>query len=156
MQPTSMTPRVEDNGEMNEAPITDLSPQEAWDFLASCSLGRLAVTSLGRPDIFCVNFIVTDRTIVFRTAEGTKLMALLLDGHVAFEADEVGEEGAVSVVVQGRARRVESDADQEALEIDRLHPQLPTFKYNVVAIDADAITGRRIRFGEEPVHIPIM
>ncbi|MBM9462922.1 pyridoxamine 5'-phosphate oxidase family protein [Aeromicrobium sp. YIM 150415] len=141
---------------MNDAPITELSIDEAWEFLAAQSLGRLAVSTLGRPDIFPVNYIVTGETVLFRTAEGTKLMALILDGHVAFEADEVGEEGAVSVVVRGRARQVESEDEKERLDVDRLHPQLPTFKYNVIAIEADEITGRRVRFGDEPVHIPIM
>jgi len=141
---------------MDDPSVTRLDPEQAWEFLAARSFGRLAVSALGQPDIFPVNYIVSDHRIVFRTAEGTKLMAIILDGHVAFETDDIGETEGTSVVAQGRARRVEDSAEIEALGLDRLHPQIPTFKYNVVVIDVERITGRHIRFGEEPVHVPVM
>lgn len=141
---------------MNEPSITILSAEQAWEFLAGRSLGRLAVSAVGQPDIFPVNYVISDHRIVFRTAEGTKLMAIILDGHVAFEADDIGETEGTSVVARGRARRVEDDVEIESLDLERLHPQIATFKYNVIAIDVERINGRHFFFGEEPVHVPVM
>ncbi len=57
-----------------------------------------------RPDIFPVNYADDEATIVFRTAEGTKLSAVFVDSAVAFEVDGYNTKGdhpAWSVVIKG-------------------------------------------------------
>lgn len=142
---------------MPDEAIIALSAEDSWRLLRSQTLGRFVVAPLGRPEIFPVNFIVVqDRAIVFRTAEGTKLISVLLDHHVAFEADEVGDGQAWSVVAHGRARPIDSRSEEEEFEVGRLRSQVPTLKYNVVAIEVDEITGRRFRLGEEPERHPAL
>ena len=54
-------------------PVTVLSDDESWDLIAAVHLGRLVTVVDGRPEIFPVNFVVQRRTVLFRSAEGTKL-----------------------------------------------------------------------------------
>jgi uncharacterized protein len=44
-----------------------------WALLRSQEAGRLAVLIADRPEIFPINYVVDHGTVVFRTAEGTKL-----------------------------------------------------------------------------------
>ena len=108
-------------------------------------MGRLAVSFGDQPDIFPVNFIVDHGTIVFRTAEGTKLAAAVLGRGVAFEVDgydaDAGE--AWSVVVKGHATEIERMQDVfDALD-------LPLFPWHAApstasfASSRDDISGRR-------------
>jgi len=48
-----------------------LAPNECWDLLRTADVGRLAAAVANRPDIFPVNFVVDNASVVFRTAEGT-------------------------------------------------------------------------------------
>ncbi|MBC9226696.1 pyridoxamine 5'-phosphate oxidase family protein [Aeromicrobium senzhongii] len=139
-----------------DSAITDMTGNEPWDFVADHTFGRLAMSILEQPEIFPVNYVLAGRKIVFRTAEGTKLMGVLLDNHVAFEVDEVGASGASSVVLKGKARKIESREELEQLDLDDLHSWVPTMKYNIVVIDVTEITGRQFRFGPEPELFPVM
>ncbi len=67
----------------------------------------LAVIVDGKPEIFPVNHVVDNGTVVFRTDAGTKLLGSL-GKDVAYEADGLLEAGALvwSVVVKGRASEV--------------------------------------------------
>ncbi len=80
-------------------PVTVLNEDESWSLLSSVSLGRLVTILGGQPEIFPVNFVAQRRTVLFRTAQGTKLFSAVMSGRVAFEADDHG--GACS----SRARR---------------------------------------------------
>lgn len=141
---------------MDTTASTEMTGNEPWDFVADHTFGRLALTVLGQPEIFPVNYALAGRRIVFRTAEGTKLMGVLLDSHVAFEVDEVTGEGASSVVLKGTARKIETQAEAEELDLADLHSWVPTLKYNLVVIDVSEISGRRFRFGPEPDLTPVM
>ncbi|MET0467355.1 MAG: pyridoxamine 5'-phosphate oxidase family protein [Aeromicrobium sp.] len=141
---------------MDSTAITEMTGNEPWDFVADHTFGRLALTVLGQPEIFPVNYALAGRRIVFRTAEGTKLMGVLLDSHVAFEVDEVAGDGADSVVMKGIARKIETEAEAEELDLGDLHSWVPTLKYNLVVIDVSEISGRRFRFGPEPDLTPVM
>src|SRR4249920_1566750 len=89
--------------------VAVLTPPECWQELRRAEVGRLAVSIAGHPDIFPINFVVDHASIVFRTAEGTKLAAAVLGRAVAFEVDgyepTLGE--AWSVVLKGKAREIE-------------------------------------------------
>src|SRR4051812_6468017 len=89
--------------------VTELDEDDCWHFLRSQELGRLAVSAAGMPDIFPVNFTTHEYTILFRTANGTKLLELAANKSVAFEADHWNRAEGVSVVVRGRAELLEGD-----------------------------------------------
>lgn len=112
--------------------------------LRSVPVGRLAVIVDGAPDIFPVNHLVDHGTILFRTAEGTKLSAA--HGHpVAFEVDgyDASKGEAWSVVAHGVGRLV-NDADEaiEALSLP-IFPWHAGAKPQVVRVVPSTITGRR-------------
>lgn len=133
-------------------PAVQLSPDECWGLLRTAQVGRLAVTVAGRPDIFPVNFVVDHGTVVFRTAEGTKLAALTVAPLVAFEADgrypaESGEPGepdaAWSVVVKGRTREIDRLDDVVATADLPLSPWHASPKGRFVRVVPEEVTGRR-------------
>ena len=68
-------------------PVTVLSEDESWSLLSSMSLGRVVTILGGQPEIFPVNFVTQRRTVLFRTAQGTKLYSAVMGEGVAFEAD---------------------------------------------------------------------
>src|SRR3984885_15543204 len=71
----------------DNAAVTLLSEDECWSLLSSLSLGRLVTILGGKPEIFPVNFATRHRTVLFRTAQGTKLYSAVMGDSVAFEAD---------------------------------------------------------------------
>jgi hypothetical protein len=112
-----------------------------------CEVGRLAVAVTGAPEIFPVNFVVDHGTVVFRTAEGTKLHAAMI-APVAFEADgRVAGEADVawSVVVKGRAEEIRRLDEVVAGTELPLFPWHPSPKDRFVRIVPREITGRRFR-----------
>ena len=92
--------------------MTVLSAHESLALLRASVVGRLAVSITDHPDIFPINYVVDHGSIVFRTAEGTKLAAAVLGRGVAFEVDGYDEPSgeAWSVVVKGHAVEIERDA----------------------------------------------
>ena len=125
--------------------ITILEANQSWALLRSSEVGRLAVSIGNHPDIFPVNFVVDHGTVVFRTAEGTKLAAAVLGTAVAFEVDgydaDAGE--AWSVVIKGRAVEIERMQDVfDALELP-LFPWHASPKHRFVRIEPDDVSGRR-------------
>lgn len=134
----------------HEAPpstsVDTLSSSEIWHRLRRERVGRLAVVVDGHPEIFPVNHLVDHGTLVFRTAVGTKLTAML-HSPVCFEADgyDLATGQAWSVVVKGQAREITHLYD--ALDAARL-PLLPWQAGNkprVVRIEPDEVSGRAFR-----------
>jgi nitroimidazol reductase NimA-like FMN-containing flavoprotein (pyridoxamine 5'-phosphate oxidase superfamily) len=123
--------------------IEQLDEQECWDILDRERFGRLAVAVQGEPDIFPVNFLVADGTLLLRTAPGTKLTELVINSAVAVEAD--GREGdmAWSVVLKGTARMIDSFSKTYAADALHLQTWLPSDKPIYVEITADHLSGRR-------------
>ena len=137
-----------DINELN--PVEILSEDECWEFLLSATIGRLAVSVAGEPDIYPVNFVAADGRVLFRTAEGDKLLELTVNNKVAFESDGVGREQAWSVVVKGTARVLDTRAEIDAAEELPLRPLVPTLKYIWVEITPRTMSGRRFNLGPEP------
>jgi nitroimidazol reductase NimA-like FMN-containing flavoprotein (pyridoxamine 5'-phosphate oxidase superfamily) len=134
----------------NTQPISILSETECWNLLSSITLGRLITTVDGRPEIFPVNFVVQHRTVLFRTAEGTKLVSSAINNDVLFEADDHGVTEAWSVIVKGSARTLRTDDEIEEAERAQLLPWTATIKQHYVRIRPLSVTGRRFIFGPEP------
>jgi len=131
-------------------PVHVLDDEECWELLISSSFGRLALSIAGEPDIYPVNFVAADRRLVFRTAEGTKLLELTVNNKVAFETDGIGRDEAWSVVARGRARVLEHQAEIDAADQLPLRPLVPTLKYIYVEIIPETVSGRRFQLGPEP------
>ncbi len=122
-----------------------LSPDECWALLRGEEVGRLAIAVMNRPDIFPINYVVDHGSVVFRTAEGTKLAGAVLSRAVAFEVDgydpDAGE--AWSVVLKGRALELTKTLDVfEATDLP-LFPWHSSPKPRFVRIEPDSVTGRR-------------
>jgi hypothetical protein len=122
-----------------------LQEQECWELLRSQEVGRLAVSIANHPDIFPINFVVDHASIVFRTAEGTKLSAAVLGASVAFEVDAECDGVAWSVVIKGWAVEiVERSGMFEAADLP-LYPWHAAPKHRFVRIVPESVTGRRFR-----------
>jgi uncharacterized protein len=123
--------------------ILELAEHECWDLLRSQEVGRLAVAIANHPDIFPVNYVVDHASVVFRTAEGTKLAAAVLGESVAFEIDGESDGEAWSVVVKGPAVEIERMYELfDALELP-LYPWHVAPKHRFVRILPELVTGRR-------------
>ena len=134
----------------DDSPITVLSADESWDLLSSVTLGRLATSVGGQPDVFPVNFVVMRRQIIIRTAEGAKLTEIVLNDRVALEADDHGLENAWSVVVKGVAEVLDTADDIAAADRAQVLPWTATVKQRYLRITPAEISGRRFVFGSEP------
>ena len=140
----------DDDTSRSTGPLQVLTDDECWTRISSQELGRL-VTHVGDViDIFPVNFVVDGETLVFRTAEGSKLVELTVNDEVVFEVDDHTESDAWSVVVRGRAHSLETS--QEVAEADRLplRPWVPSLKYHYVRIEPTTLSGRAFHRGPEP------
>ncbi len=140
-----MTPQTEAAG-----PVAVLSDDESWDLISGVHLGRLVTVLEGRPEIFPVNFVVQRRTILFRSAEGTKLFSTVMNDHVLFEADDHGVAEGWSVIVRGTAELLYGSDDIQEAEKAGLYPWIPTQKLRFVRVTPTDVTGRRFEFGPEP------
>src|SRR5947207_1756875 len=96
---------------MTDEPVSFLSEDESWNRLSGVALGRLVTSFADEPEIFPVNFAVQDRTVLFRTAEGTKLFSAVAHRTVVFEADDHNVAEGWSVIVRGRAKLLKTDAE---------------------------------------------
>ncbi|MDZ8276858.1 pyridoxamine 5'-phosphate oxidase family protein [Microbacterium aquimaris] len=130
--------------------VTVLDEGECWEHLGSHQLGRL-VTHVGEVlDVFPVNYVVDGASLVFRTAEGSKLLELTVNDHVLFEVDDWNDERAWSVVARGHAHRLDALTEIEAADRLPLRPWIPTVKFTYVRVVPTELTGRAFARGEEP------
>lgn len=124
--------------------IIELTTSECLALLREAVIGRLAVVLEGQPDIFPINHVIDQGTIVFRTQVGTKLSACA--GHtVAYEVDgyDEAEESAWSVVVKGDAHEIRETYETiEALQLP-LMPWQSGSKPYIIRIEPEHLSGRR-------------
>jgi len=133
--------------------LEDIPEAECRQLLGVHTLGRVAITVDGQPQIFPVNYAIDDRVIVFRTAPGTKLASAPMSA-VAFEIDEYDAANLAgwSVMVQGVAHEVTDAIDKTSVAARRLpvSPVAPGEKEHWVAIYPGKVTGRRFRAQATP------
>jgi nitroimidazol reductase NimA-like FMN-containing flavoprotein (pyridoxamine 5'-phosphate oxidase superfamily) len=131
----------------HERALRTLSPAECVDLLEPGGIGRVGFTSADGIMMLPVNFAVTGKTIIFRTAPDT-LLALYADAQVSFEVDRFDEalhEGW-SVLVQGHAHKVTDEHEVKHLEDGaHLEPWAPGGRDVYVRIAPTRISGRRIQ-----------
>jgi len=144
---------------MSPSPTTrlqELDHDECVRLLAEGHLGRVAVNMPGWPPLIRpVNYIYDagSRSIVFRSARGSKLHALAHAQRAAFEVDgeEPGGAGGGphagtgwSVIVIGPVEEIASAADIAHLDQSRLRPWATDEGAHWLRIRLSAISGRRI------------
>lgn len=118
-------------------------------------IGRLGVSVDDRPLVFPVNFVLDGSTVVFRTAEGTKLWAAR-HAPVVFECDGIDAlyHTGWSVMISGRAEEITNPI--ERVRVARL-PLTPWSSGETpvwMRIRPDMISGRRIPLHGEPRCTP--
>jgi len=125
-----------------ESPVIELTDEECWELLANEELGRLAYRLVDEVHVVPINYVVDDRSLLFRTTPGNKLLAAALHSEVAFEIDWHDDLSAWSVMARGRVRRLHED---EVHRVDSLplRAWVPTPKFDVVELRVEVVTGRR-------------
>jgi nitroimidazol reductase NimA-like FMN-containing flavoprotein (pyridoxamine 5'-phosphate oxidase superfamily) len=137
---------------VEDLPLEELSESECWSLLRSVGIGRIAApTARGGVEIFPVNHVVDQGSIVFRTALGTKLTAALDAPEVAFEADNAAstiddqDDDPWSVVVHGTADLISLDTHLfDSFEL-AVRPWHRSNKPYFVRLVPTVVSGRRFR-----------
>ncbi|KKC04712.1 pyridoxamine 5'-phosphate oxidase family protein [Mycobacterium nebraskense] len=127
--------------------VSILPVNQCWDLLAGVTLGRLVTSVGGQPEIFPVNYVVQRHTVLFRTAEGTKLVSTAINNRVLFEVDDHNVAEGWSVIIKGTARSLRSNEEIEEAERAQVLPWTTSEKSHYVRIIPEVVTGRRFRFG---------
>lgn len=133
--------------DVNDRPPTRaLSEDECWQRIVEAPYGRVAAGAAGEIDIYPVNHGVdmhgADRTIVFRTSAGTKLLELTIRHGVAFEVDGFTDADAFSVVVKGTAEEFDRQGEIAAAQELGITPWAPEEKPRWVRITPTEVSGR--------------
>jgi nitroimidazol reductase NimA-like FMN-containing flavoprotein (pyridoxamine 5'-phosphate oxidase superfamily) len=132
--------------------MTELTSEQCWEMLREEEFGRLAFRLVDEVHITPVNYAVDGHSLLFRTAEGDKLLAVVMGSPVALEIDRYDEETARSVVVRGAARLLGEDEAHRAENVP-LRPWVGTTKYNVVEISPAEVSGRRFALSQPWLHL---
>lgn len=127
---------------MTVNPVTRLTDDQCWALLERERFGRLATNALGVMDITPINYTTDNRTLLLRTAPGSKLLELTVNPDIAFEIDERGTGFAWSVVLKGRARMITDPHEIAVVERAGLQTQIATEKSIWVRIEPSAVSGR--------------
>jgi uncharacterized protein len=126
--------------------VEHLSQHECWELLACAVVGRIGVLVDSAPEIYPVNFVVRDHSIVFRTDVGSKLRGLERSPSVCFEVDgyDLATRVGWSVLVKGRAEDVIDAAQLQRLSDLALEFWAVGAKAHWIRIAPGEVTGRRI------------
>lgn len=123
-----------------------LGERECYRLMGERPVGRVGISIGALPAIFPVNHLMDGESIVFCTAEGTKLAAAVRNAVIAFEVDDYDEatRSGWSVLAVGAASET---FDPELLRRIRLHgggPWAQGDRSHLVRITPSFVSGRRI------------
>ena len=138
----------------NDDATIEFTPEQCWAMLRAEEVGRLAFRLIDEVHILPINYAVDGNTLLFRTAEGDKLLGVVMGSDVAFEIDQYDETSARSVVVRGTARLLGEDEAHRAENVP-LRSWVGTWKYNVVEIAPEVVTGREFEFTQPWTHLRV-
>jgi nitroimidazol reductase NimA-like FMN-containing flavoprotein (pyridoxamine 5'-phosphate oxidase superfamily) len=138
---------------MSDRMIEELDEAESLRLISHGGVGRIAYQSRFGPAVLPVNYQWHDGAIVFRTARHSALDEDLQTGIaggdylVAFEIDEIDVAGRLgwSVLIQGPAHHVESEAERAAAEQAGVESWAAGERELFVRIVPSRVTGRRIK-----------
>jgi uncharacterized protein len=136
----------------NHEVVTELPELDCWELLRQQEFGRLAFHLVNEVHIVPINYVVHRGRILFRTAEGSKLLGITMNQDVAFEIDHYDEDQATSVVVRGTARELQGEEADQAENLP-LRPWVPTAKFSIVEIKPVEVTGRMFRLDRPWSHM---
>src|SRR3954447_24702324 len=137
---------------MGEAITEELDEATCLELISRGGVGRLAYGGRFGLVVIPVNYRLHEKSIVFRTAQGSPMDEDLRTGitdaeyRVAFEIDDVdiqAEEGW-SVLIQGSAHHVESPEEHASVAAADVEPWPGGDKELYLRITPARITGRRI------------
>jgi nitroimidazol reductase NimA-like FMN-containing flavoprotein (pyridoxamine 5'-phosphate oxidase superfamily) len=138
---------------MSDRTIEELDEAECLRLISHGGVGRIAYQSRFGPAVLPVNYKWHGGAVVFRTARHSELDEDLQTGIaggdylVAFEIDEIdlaGRQGW-TVLIQGPAHHVESEAERTAAEQAGVEPWVAGDWELFVRIVPSRVTGRRIK-----------
>jgi nitroimidazol reductase NimA-like FMN-containing flavoprotein (pyridoxamine 5'-phosphate oxidase superfamily) len=114
------------------------------------TVGRVAFSAPSGPQIFPVNYAISNETVVFRTAAYSSLAANLSNTRAAFEVDDIDDyqHAGWSVLAVGLAALV--DDPDELVDLwrdDAPEPWAAGLRTLFIRITPDQITGRRVHPG---------
>ncbi len=139
--------------------LVQLTRRECLDLLAAEHFGRLAVGSGGpAPIIRPVNYVFDPRSqsVVFQTAEGSKLHSLLHETHAAFEVDAIDPSTRTgwSVIIVGVTEALNRPDEIRRMDALGLDSWTPGEKRHWLRIRAWTVSGRRLAVVTEPIPHP--
>jgi nitroimidazol reductase NimA-like FMN-containing flavoprotein (pyridoxamine 5'-phosphate oxidase superfamily) len=129
-----------------------LDEAECLRLIASGGIGRIGYSGRYGPTVFPVNYRLYEGTIVFRTGQDSPTDEDLRTGiahaefKVAFEIDDINqaERAGWSVLVQGSAHHVESDAERASVLEAGVEPWAGGARELFVRVIPTRVTGRRV------------
>ena len=142
----------------HDAAAADLKPEpldeaECLRLISPGGVGRLAFSGRFGLTVLPVNYMVHEGSIVFRTAHDSRTDEDLRTGirgaefKVAFEIDDINQAARAgwSVLVQGSAHHVESDAERASVLEAGVEPWAGGARELFLRIIPTRVTGRRVR-----------
>jgi nitroimidazol reductase NimA-like FMN-containing flavoprotein (pyridoxamine 5'-phosphate oxidase superfamily) len=144
MQPNSDI--ASDQHQTDAFGLQRLDDEECWRVLQRYSIGRVGIVHLGAPMIFPVNYAVEGRSVVFRTAPGTKLAMAAIGRQAVFEVDDAFDvlETGTSVMVHGTLEEVREPEERDRILGLPLRCWAPGDRDHVVRVRTSYVSGRRI------------
>ncbi|MGH3189049.1 MAG: pyridoxamine 5'-phosphate oxidase family protein [Streptosporangiaceae bacterium] len=138
---------------MADRVIEELDEAESLRLIAPGGIGRIAYVGRFGPAVLPVNYKWHDGAIVFRTVRHSALDEDLQTGIaggdyvVAFEIDEIDVPGRQgwSVLIQGPAHHVESEAERQTAAAAGVEPWPGGERELFLRIVPHHVTGRRIK-----------
>ena len=128
--------------------LHDLSREECLQLLSAATFGRVVVSGKSDPIIRPVSYAFDEpsQSVVFRTAQGSKLHALLRSARAVFEIDGIDTDARTgwSVIIVGVTEEVTNESEVRRLESIGIDPWAPGPKGHWIRIRAWTVSGRRI------------
>lgn len=123
-----------------------MTAAECFRLLATQPVGRLVYHDGGLPAVRLVNFVVDQGAVLFRTGGGQTFLAAERGEVVAFEVDEfdIDRQLGWTVTAMGHLGMVTDAAELERMRELPLRPWAPGERPNLVRLDVESITGRRL------------
>jgi len=130
--------------------VVGLAEQEALELAATMPVGRLAHGHDDQLFITPVNFLLEQRDVLLRTAQGSELLAAARHNAAAvLEVDDLvnWSRSGWSVLIRGRLSEVTDPEQLQRVLSSGLQPWAAGERDHVVRLVGEQVTGRRIEPG---------
>ena len=130
--------------------LLELSEREALALAATMPVGRLAHVLGDRLFVTPLNFLLDDRDVLLRTADGTELLAAAgRHAPAALQVDDLSNwsRSGWSVLIRGDLTEVTDPEQVDRVRSSNLRPWAGGKRDHVVRLVGEEVTGRRIEPG---------